>query len=132
MKKSTKILSVVLAGALAIGGVVGGSLAWLMDKTDAVKNTFTYGNVDIELKESEDLDLHIVPGKPITKDPTVTVKANSETSYVFVKVEKANWNDKFTYEIAAGWTKLEGVDNVYYREVTANEDDQAFAVLKDN
>ena len=70
--------------------------------------------------------------KPITKDPTVTVKANSETSYVFVKVEKANWDDKFAYEIADGWTKLEDVANVYYREVTANVSDQEFAVLKDN
>ena len=132
MKKSTKILSVVLAGALAIGGVVGGSLAWLMDKTDAVTNTFTYGNVDIELAETTGSDYHIVPGKTIAKDPTVTVKADSEASYVFVKVEQANWNDKFAYEIADGWTKLEDVDNVYYRVVAANEEDQEFAVLKDN
>lgn len=35
-----------------------------------------------------------------------------------------------TYEIADGWTKLEGYDGVYYREVAADAADNVFSVLK--
>ena len=39
MKKKT--LALLLALVLLAGGVIGGTLAWLTDKTDPVKNTFT-------------------------------------------------------------------------------------------
>ena len=45
-----KVLSTVLAGALAVTAVVGGSLAYFTD-TDEKTNTFTVGNVDITLTE---------------------------------------------------------------------------------
>ena len=49
MKK--KILALCLVVALAVTAVVGGTLAYFTD-TDDAKNTFTVGNVDIELLES--------------------------------------------------------------------------------
>ena len=51
-----------------------------------------------------------------------------------MKVEKENWNDKVTYEIADGWNALTGQTGVYYREVdaAAADDAQEFPVLKDN
>ena len=131
MKKKSFImaLALVLVFAVAVGGVV----AWLTDKTDPVTNTFTVGDINITLDESKNLDLKMVPGNTITKDPTVTVKANSEACWLFVKVEKsANFDDFMTYEMAAGWTALTGVDGVYYREVVATTIDTDFAVLKDN
>ena len=36
-----------------------------------------------------------------------------------MKVEKENWNEKVTYEIANGWNALSGQTDVYYREVEA-------------
>ena len=72
----------------------------------------------------------MIPGNTIAKDPTVTVKANSEACWLFVKVTKSENLDTFiTYAIAEGWTALPGVDGVYYREVPASAADQTFSVL---
>ena len=127
MKKKT--LALVLALTLLVAGVVGGTLAWLTQKTDSVVNTFTYGDINITLGETTGSNYKIIPGVDLKKDPKVTVLANSEACWLFVKVEENNWPDfkdgtarKVDYAIATGWTKLtgvEGVDDVYYREVAA-------------
>lgn len=125
MKKKTLVL--VLALTLLVAGVVGGTLAWLTDQTAEVKNTFTVGDINIGLTETT-TDYKMVPGNTIAKDPTVTVKANSEACWLFVKVtESANLDDFITYAIATGWTELEA--GVYYREVPASAADQTFSVL---
>lgn len=127
MKKKT--LALVLALTLLVAGVVGGTLAWLTDQTDEVKNTFTVGDINIGLTETT-ADYKMVPGNTIAKDPTVTVKANSEACWLFVKVtESTDLKDFITYAIAEGWTALPGVDGVYYREVPASAADQTFSVL---
>ena len=125
MKKKT--LALVLALTLLVAGVVGSTLAWLTDQTAEVKNTFTVGDINIGLTETT-TDYKMVPGNTIAKDPTVTVKANSEACWLFVKVtESANLDDFITYAIATGWTELEA--GVYYREVPASAADQTFSVL---
>ena len=130
MKKKT--LALVLALTLLVAGVVGGTLAWLTDRTAEVKNTFTVGDINIGLTETT-TDYKMVPGNTIAKDPTVTVKANSEACWLFVQVTKSENLDTFiTYAIAEGWTALPGVDGVYYREVPASAADQTFSVLADN
>ena len=132
---SNKTVAILLALVLAIGCAVGGTLAWLISKTNPVVNTFTYGDINIDLKEDTKGPYTITPGKNITKDPKVTVKANSEACWLFMKVEKNDWNDKVTYEIADGWKKGDGTEipaNVYYREVVANDKAQEFPVLKGN
>lgn len=128
MKK--KVLSIV-AVILVLCCAIGGTLAWLTDKTDPVVNTFTVGDINIELTESENLNLKMVPGNTITKDPKVTVKANSEACWLFVKVEEsANFDSFMTYDMADGWTELPGVAGVYYREVAATTAATDFSVLK--
>ena len=113
-----------------MAGVVGGTLAWLTDRTAEVKNTFTVGDINIGLTETT-TDYKMVPGNTIAKDPTVTVKANSEACWLFVQVTESENLDTFiTYAIAEGWTALPGVDGVYYREVPASNADQTFSVLK--
>ena len=127
MKK--KILAIGLVVAMAATAVVGGTLAWLADQTAEVKNTFTVGDINIGLTETT-TDYKMVPGNTIAKDPTVTVKANSEACWLFVKVtESTDLKDFITYAIAEGWTALPGVDGVYYREVPASAADQTFSVL---
>ena len=127
MKKKT--LALVLALTLLVAGVVGGTLAWLTDQTAEVKNTFTVGDINIGLTETT-ADYKMVPGNTIAKDPTVTVEANSEACWLFVKVtESTDLKDFITYAIAEGWTALPGVDGVYYREVPASAADQTFSVL---
>lgn len=142
MNKRTLVLSLALV--LALATATGGTLAWLIDETEPVTNVFTYGDVNIDLEESpsdkDDGDddpntneYQMVPGKDITKDPKVTVYANSEDCWLFVKIEEStNFDDFMTYAVAEGWTALEGVDNVYYREVSKSDADQEFYVLENN
>lgn len=135
MTKSKKaifgMLSMLLVAAVAVAGVV----MWLTDKTKTIQNTFTVGDIEITLTESEDLDLKMIPGKTITKDPVVGVDAKSEACWLFVKVEEsANFDTYMTYEIAEGWTELSGVAGVYYRSVdkTTAAAGTTFGVLKNN
>ena len=131
----------LLALVLVFGCAVGGTFAWLTAKTDAVVNTFTYGDINIGLAETSGNDYKIVPGVNITKDPKVTVKAGSEACWLFVKVEEKDWptfketdgkTAKIDYKIASDWTELVGVSGVYYREVGAVTADTSFDVIKDN
>lgn len=137
-----KALLVTGALTLAMSGAVGGTIAWLISRTDPVTNTFTYGDINITLTETDSGDndgdpntntYDMVPGNTITKDPLVTVEADSEDCWLFVKLDKSDNFDTFmTYSVADGWIALEGNDGVYYREVDASEDEQAFEVIADN
>ena len=131
---STRAFVALLALVLVIGCVAGGTVAWLVAKTDPVVNTFTYGDIKIELAETTGPNYKIVPGVDISKDPKVTVKANSEACWLFVKVEETGTfvDDKVTYSIADGWTSLTGQPGVYYREVGAVTADTGFSILKDD
>ena len=162
--KLRKVLLLACSAVLLVCLSVGATLAYLTS-TDEVVNTFSVGNVQIKLDEAKaDLDGKLVedanrvkansyklmPGHEYVKDPTVHVKPVSEDSYIFVKVE----NGLVAYEdatsiaeggyksiadqiIANGWTKLDGVDNVYYRKygkvaptVTADTDLVVFKEFK--
>lgn len=96
-----RFLGTVLSLALVSCISVMGTLAYLTDR-DSVANTFTVGNVNIILDEADvDEDgqiiagadrvkgneYHLIPGQTYVKDPTVTVKAGSEESYVRMEVE---------------------------------------------
>lgn len=126
---SSRAFIALLALVLVIGCVAGGTVAWLVAKTDTVTNTFTYGKIDITLTEvagGTDKQFKIIPGTDITKDPKVTVTAGSEACWLFVKVEETGTfvADKVTYAIADSWTQGNGTEipsNVYYREVSAED-----------
>ena len=133
---SSKAFAAVLALALVLGCALGGTVAWLVANSDTVTNTFTYGDINIALTETKPVnrEAKIIPGMDIEKDPKVTVKANSEACWLFVKVEEAGTfvGSKVTYSIADGWTALTGQPGVYYREVGAVTADTGFYALKDN
>lgn len=131
---SSRAFIALLALVLVIGCVAGGTVAWLVAKTDPVVNTFTYGNIDITLTETTGTSYKIIPGTDITKNPKVTVKGGSEACWLFVKVEESGTfvADKVTYAIDNGWTPLEGEKGVYYREVAAVTADTDFSVLEGN
>lgn len=127
-KKITLLLSLVLAVAIGIGG----TLAWLTAKTDAVTNTFTVGNIDIALEETT-TNYKMVPGQTIAKDPKVTVEGGSEACWLFVKItESGNLDDFISYTVDSGWTLLDGQAGVYYREVAATTGDVVYPVLTGN
>lgn len=139
-----KTLITILATVLICACVAGGTIAWLMDKTTPIENTFTVGNVDIELTETGTTEVDgvftkefkMVPGTEISKDPKVTVKGGSEDCYLFVKIdESADFGNYITYSVKTGeggWTALDSVAGVYYCEVAASDADQEFQVLTGN
>ncbi len=134
---SGKMFVTMLAVVLLVGCIIGGTVAWLTDKTNPITNTFTYGDINITLQETTGGDYKIVPGVDIRKDPKVTVKKDSEACWLFVKVEEKGTfvANKVTYSIDDGWTQGDGTEipaNVYYRAVAAVTNDTDFAVLKDN
>ena len=131
---SSKAFAAVLALVLVLGCALGGTVAWLVAKSDPVVNTFTYGDININLEETTGSSYKIIPGVDIAKDPKVTVEANSEACWLFVKVDEVGTfvADKVTYSVADGWTALTGQPGVYYREVGAVTADTDFYVLKDN
>ncbi len=89
MKKKT-ILVAAIAVMLVAALVVGGTLAYFTDKSDAKVNTFTMGNVGIDLTETAwdaTADHTLVPGKFYDKNPTITVDTGSQDAYVFLKLD---------------------------------------------
>ena len=123
---SSRAFIALLALVLVVGCVAGGTVAWLVATTDTVTNTFTYGKINIDLTETTGTSYKIIPGTNIAKDPKVTVAADSEACWLFVKVEETGTfvADKVTYAIANGWTQGDGTEipsNVYYREVSAED-----------
>ena len=102
MKNVKKILALMLCAVLLIGASVAGTLAYLTSQ-DEVLNTFTVGNVTIELHENDydgDDDTQeneyeeVIPGLSYEKEPVVTVKADSADCYVRAKVTVTipKWN----------------------------------------
>lgn len=113
MKK--RMITAVTAGVLALGLFVAGTVAYLTRVTDPVTNTFTVGNIEIELEEPEyeepDGGTKLYPGVEVSKDPTVTIKANSEKSYIYLLLDnQLNFQvggvDVITLDIHADWTAI--------------------------
>lgn len=129
MKK--KSLWYLAAAFLPILAGVGLSLAFLVSASRPVINTFTVGDVQIELTEHTGQEYLLLPGTDQPKDPTVTVKAGSEESYLFVKVEKKGDFDAFlSFEMAEGWMTLAAHPDVHYRVVPTPYEDVSFSVLR--
>ena len=101
--KLRRALLLVASAVLLVCVSVGATLAYLTDD-DSVKNTFTVGKVEINLDETSVDEngksdgnrtetgngYNLLPGQEYDKDPTVTVKANSEDCYVRIKVTVSN------------------------------------------
>jgi len=134
MKNMKKILVLSLAALLLVAVSVGGTVAYLTAVTGEVENEFTTSNINITLTESENLDLKMVPGSTITKDPVVTVLKGSEECWVFVEVTRsANFDDFMTYAMKEGWTLVatDGLTSVYgyNTPVDAATENKPIAVL---
>lgn len=111
MKKKT--IALILSCVLVLGCAIGGTFAWLTATSGPVTNTFTVGDINITLDESEYVQstntlnenvriganeqniYKMIPGRILPKDPTVTVKAGSEDCWLFVKVAKSNVLDSY-------------------------------------
>lgn len=127
MKKS---FALILALVLVVGCVVGGTVAWLTATSDTVTNAFTTSDIKVQLKETK-TNFKMIPGYTIEKDPKATALAGSEECWLFVKLEKStNFDSYLTYEMADGWSLVEGQTNVYARKVLTANIGTAYSVLK--
>ena len=155
MREKGKVTVLVLL-MLVLGCGIGSTLAYFRAEVQPVTNTFTVGKVDIELTETWNTDsdadqlldawqVNLVPGTEQEKDPMVTVGAGSVNCWVFVTLEEStNFGDYIDYSLqGTGWFELQDSGNqhvtvdstgakVYYREVKSSDEEQTFAVLKDN
>lgn len=151
MKTKSKALLMTLCAVLLVAASVLGTMAYLTSQ-DSVKNTFSIGKINITLDEKavdvngDELantprrdanEYKLMPGHTYIKDPTVHVTANSEDSWIFVKVENgiSDFEAAGTTTIAKqieteGWTVLNGVANVYYKSYTKNAAQQDLTVFK--
>jgi len=107
-KHSFRPLALILALVLVVGSVAGSTIAWLIADTDPVVNTFTYGDIDLKLEETEvnvkgepvkdsagnpvkttdGNKYEMIPGKEYLQDPVVTVLEGNEACWLFVKLEE--------------------------------------------
>ena len=141
-----KIAIAIAAAALAGTCAIGGTLAWLTSTTDDVTNVFTFGEVGITLDENnadgknsagvsnpdEVRDTyntyHIVPGKPVDKDPQVHVEKGSEPSYVFVRVDNQFGANAVLNINDAQWEKVAGYTDLYVYTGTYADDNNIVTV----
>lgn len=145
MKTKRKALLLSLCAVLLVVASVMGTMAYLTS-TDTVTNTFSVGSIHLTLDEApvdgtgkattgarvKANSYNLLPGQEYDKDPTVHVTANSEDSWIFVKVENGisaledtSASNKIAFQITRknGWTQLKDaagndVAGVYYKEYT--------------
>ena len=138
MKTAKKAIILAICAVLLVVSTVFATVAFLTDN-DTVTNTFTFGKVGITLDEAKvnsdgsvtenaervkANEYHLIPGHTYTKDPTVTVDADSEDCWLFVKIdnELAAILDTVALDaqIAAnGWVALDGADGAMAAHVAA-------------
>lgn len=145
MKTAKKAMLMTLCAIILVVATVFGTMAYLTS-TDEVVNTFTVGNVAIKLDEAKvgtdgkaltgadatrvkENSYKLLPGHVYDKDPTVTVLAGSEESYVkmTVTVNKANELDAIFAPGGANLTSIFGgydatnwIDKGNTKDATAN------------
>lgn len=90
MKKKS-LISMLAALSLTATVMVGATLAYLTDETGEVTNTFTIGNVDIELtepkweEEGEEEAKDMLPGAEADKNPLIT-NTGAADGYMLLKI----------------------------------------------
>ena len=159
MSTTKKLVIAVVALSVAMCCMIGGTIAWLTSKPDAVVNTFVVGNIKITLDEIKVTpygvangtervlknSYKLIPGQSYTKDPTVHVDKTltNEKCYIFIKVEnqianiEANGNGNVTIAeqiVANGWLVHDATNGIYYKvfdPATAEDFDlEIFATFK--
>ena len=126
MKSKHKALLLSLCAVLLVAASIFGTLAYLTD-SETVTNTFAVGKVGLSLDEAKvdrmgnpegttrwrptkddpEQKYYLLPGHSYTKDPTVTVDADSEESYVRMMVT-VSFADTLTDE-----TLATGLDSIF-------------------
>jgi len=156
------MLALVLVLGCTVGGTLAW-LTTQSEKVDNTFVAGQIGELKLE-EEADQIaneDGHqfiVIPGVAITKDPKVTYTPTTAEgtvpvdAYVFVELtgieeDKWTWNETekqyeiksgdnvvLSFEIAEGWTAVDGAQNVYCREVKSTDDavTDGWEIIKDN
>ena len=139
MKTTKKALLLTVCALVLVVATVMGTMAYLTS-ADKVENTFTVGNLFIQLDEAKTNELgepvegaarvksndyKLMPGQAYVKDPTVRVMNGSEACYVYVTVDNqlvgliGDLEDQIV--TANEWIKFTDKNDatVYYKAVDA-------------
>lgn len=131
-----KLIPLLSAVALVAVIGVGSTLAYFTDN-DSANNVVTMGHVNIELDEPEfsaanedNTITNVVPNQTITKDPTITVVAGSESCYLRAKIDITELNADQTADllentnIGEDWVLAEDGYYYYQNAVSKSDEDQ--------
>ena len=112
MKKG---LIVALLVILLISLTFGGTLAWLTDEKGPVVNTFHVGDLSIKLTELnwDQNENKIYPGAKISKEPVVTVEADSEDCFVFIQCTNNIPSDVAAFDFSGLWKAIDLSNGIY-------------------
>ena len=101
----------VLALVLSLTMATAGTLAYLTDR-DTVENTFTMGNVDIEVEEEYEQDSPLYPGVEVEKQAGITNVHATSDAWVWMTVSVPE--DLADY-VKLGWatTEVEPIEPVH-------------------
>ena len=139
--KKKNVLMMALSLCLVAVVAIGGTLAYLTATPDEVTNTFTFvegdgdGNViTVAVTEEEPVVTggvsvdgdsadgwnytNVVPGQELNKKPVISATAYVP-SYVFVRITDGDWVSVVESTMNSDWLVVDGVDGVYYKEITA-------------
>lgn len=113
-----KLLVLAIAGVLTVGAIGAGTLAYFTD-TQSVENVITMGDVDGDLTEPNykpnpggNEMTNLTPGSSFPKDPTITLKADSEDAYTRMTLKISALKDKAAFPLTIEEVKelMLGVD----------------------
>lgn len=118
MKKKIFFQNILILCLLIL---VIGRMSYAKYRSEIKQETFSIefiaGDIKLQVTDNNS-EFVIVPGKTIEKDTKLTVKANSEACYIFVKIEKSDALDTYLeYEIASEWAELSENTNIYFCEL---------------
>ena len=136
---SKKMIALLLVLMLLLGGVIGGTIAYLIAEPVSNTNTFVAGGIGVLEIKDEIGEVTVTPGKNITETIKVSFKNYNVGAYVFLEIDETGWTvreNEGTYEYTLGtgvtwtldgWTMLK--NGVYYKTVAYNDGDQTWTVV---
>lgn len=93
---------------------------------------FIAGDIKLSFTDSDN-EFKIIPGKVISKDTKLTVEAESEACYLFIKFQKPdNFDTYIEYEMEDGWNEFNGSVDAYYYESPKTTENTDIYIFKDN
>ena len=123
---NARLTAIVLATVALLALAIGGTIAWLNDKTDPVENTFDYARVTCKVTENFDAK---------TGDKSNVNVLNTSNTYAFLRVKLVAYRTNAagqhiggtatipTFTLGAGWVK--NGDYYYYTKPVAPDNKPA-------